>query len=238
MRIKSTRNLNKLKRQLTGLACIDLIATSPDYVVQYLEKDLTDPTKYKLPESVVNNSEFQKWRTISIDLMDVEFQKHRILVCLKLLKGQNPPWVSRGEWLDHEQLYWAVLLQGLISKYDKLFKEVYRKFRKPKPTNSEFNDLLSTLRQYHIMLKGLRDPAAHPGGPVRMFGDDMNLGPYLVFRGDYNIGSMFNGMGKFYFEQIPTIRLYTNVVFQEIERLSLILIKSLPNLVSKALAKS
>jgi hypothetical protein len=73
MKIKSTRNLNKLKRQLTGLACIDLIAISPNYVVQYLEKDLTDPTKYKLPESVANNSEFQKWRTISIDLIDVEF---------------------------------------------------------------------------------------------------------------------------------------------------------------------
>jgi hypothetical protein len=87
------------------------------------------------------------------------------------------------------------------------------------------------------MLKGLRDPAAHPGGPVRIFGDDMNLGPYLVFRGDYNIGSMFNGMSKFYFEQIPTIRLYTNVVFQEIEHLSLILLKSLPDLVSNPLAK-
>ncbi len=237
MRISSTRNLKKLKNRLTGLACKDLIQLSPGYVFQYFETSLTNPMLYELPQSVSNNADFQKWRTISVDLADVEFQKHRILVCLRLLSAEKHPYVSRGEWLDHEQLYWAVLLQGLISKFDKLFKEVHRRFHRPKPTNSDFHKLLSTLEQYHDMLKGLRDPAAHPGGPVRIFGDDVNLGPYLVFRGDYDIGSMINGLSDFYSEQIPTIKLYTNLVFKEVNRLSSILIASLPQLVSKPLAK-
>ena len=237
MRISSTRNLKKLKNKLTGLACKDLMQLSPSYVLQYLVQDLTDPTQYTLPQSVRNDPNFQKWRTISVDLMDVEFQKHRILICLRLLSSTKHPRVSLGEWLDHEQLYWAVLLQGLISKFEKLFIEVYRRFHRPKPTSPDLQKLLSALKQHHIMLKGLRDPAAHPGGPVTIFGDDSNLGPYLVFRGDYDIGSMLAAGGDFYSQQIPTIKIYTNLVFKEIDHLCSILLASLPELVSKALAK-
>jgi len=232
MKIKSTPDFSKLKKHLTGLATVDLIRLSPKYVYGFIEADSRGGLpSCPLPSVVSRNPQFQKWRSICVDLMDVEFHKHRLLVCLNLLNLKNPSSISEGEWLDHQFSYWAVLTQGLISKFEKLCKNTYRKFPTPCSSETDLKKRLRKLHEYHTRLKRLRDPLAHPGGPVNIIGQDEYLGPYIVFRGEYDVSSMMGGMTNFYSSWVSRAYKFTNIVLVEIDQVSKSLVTLLPKII-------
>lgn len=229
--MKSTPNLSKLKKHLTGLAAVDLIRLSPEYVYGFIEAGSRgELPSYPMPSVVSRNPQFQKWRSICVDLMDVEFHKHRLLVCLNLLNLKNPSSISEGEWLDHQFSYWAVLTQGLISKFEKLCKSTYRKFPTPRSSETDLKEMLRKLHEYHTRLKRLRDPLAHPGGPVNIVGQDEHLGPYIVFQGEFDTSSMMDGMTDFYSSWTSRASQFTNIVLVEIDQVSKSLVTLLPKI--------
>lgn len=235
MKTLNTPNFNKLKKHLTGLALVDLIRIAPKYVHDLNEEILKgEIASCYLPVSLSKNKQFQKWRSICVDVIDFEYHKHRLHICLTLLNTEKTPSVSKGEWLDHQMSYWAVLAQGLISKYEKLFINVYRRFPTSHSSVSEMNQILFDLKQYHKNLKIVRDPIAHPGGPLRITGDDENLGPYIIFRGKYNIRSIVNGSGDLYFSQIPATIEVTGMILLGIEKASKLLLNLLPKFTALA----
>lgn len=232
MKIKHTPNFLKLKKHLTGLAAVELIRLSPEYVYDYIEAGSKgEQPSYSLPSSVSMNPQFQKWRSICTDLMDIEYQKHRLMVCLSLMSSKNPSSVSEGEWLDQQFSYWAVLTQGLISKFEKLCKSIYRKF--PSPNSSEVSpkETLQILHEYHTRLKKVRDPIAHPGGAVRIVGQDEHLGPYIVFRGELEITTLMASLTGFYSSWTSKALRFSNMVLVEIDHVSTLLIVRLPNII-------
>lgn len=235
MKTLSTPNFNKLKKHLTGLACVDLIRIAPEYVHDLIEGiQKGEITSCYLPVSVSKNQQFQKWRSICVDLIDFEYHKHRLHVCLTLLTTEKTSSITKGEWLDHQMSYWAILAQGLISKYEKLFKDVCRKFPTSHSSVSEMNQMLFDLKQYHNSLKIVRDPVAHPGGPLRITGDDENLGPYIIFRGKYNIRSIMKESDDLYFKQIPATIEFTGMILLGIEKASKLLLNLLPKVTALA----
>ncbi|MDP2743650.1 MAG: hypothetical protein Q8P00_01110, partial [Dehalococcoidia bacterium] len=138
--------------------------------------------------------------------------------------------ISEGEWLDHQFGYWAVLTQGLISKFEKLCKGIYRKFPAPRSSKTDLKEMLQKLLDYHIGLKRLRDPLAHPGGPVSIVGQDEHLGPYIVFRGEFDISSMMAGQTTFYSSWTSRAYQFTNTVLVEIDQVSKSLVALLPKI--------
>ena len=231
MKIKSTPNFSKLKKQITGLACVDLVRLSPEYVYDFIQAGSKgNLPSFQLPSSVSKNPQFQKWRSICVDLMDVEYQKHRLLVCLQLLNLKNPSSISKGEWLEHQFSHWAILTQGLVSKFEKLSKSTYRKFPTTCSSESDLKYMLQNLHQYHIRLKRVRDPVAHPGGPVEIVGQDENLGPYIVFRGEYDISSLMDSLTNFYSSWTSRATEFTNIVLGEIDHVSKSLVTLLPKI--------
>lgn len=231
MKIKSTPNFSKLKKHLTGLAAVDLMRLSPEYVYGYIEAGSRGALpSVPIPSVVSKNPQFQKWRSICIDLMDFELHKHRLLVCLNLLTLKNPPSISEGEWLDHQFSYWAVLTQGLISKFEKLCTSTYRKFPTPCSSEIDLKERLRKLHEYHTSLKRIRDPLAHPGGPVNIVGQDEYLGPYIVFRGEYDISYIMGGMTNFYSSWVSRAYQFSNIVLEEINQVSKSLVTLLPKI--------
>jgi len=232
MKIRNTPNFLKLKRHLTGLAAVELIRVSPEYVYGYIEASSKGKLpSYSLPASVSMNPQFQKWRSICTDLMDVEYQKHRLTVCLSLMNLKNPSSVSEGEWLDHQFSYWAVLTQGLVSKFKKLCGSLYRKFPVPNSSGVSLKETLQILHEYHTRLKQVRDPVAHPGGPVRIVGQDEHLGPYIVFRGEFEITTLMDSLTGFYSSWTSRALRFSNMVLVEIDQVSKFLIVRLPKII-------
>ena len=65
MKIRNTPNFLKLKKHPTGLAAVELIRLSPEYVYGYIEAGSKGKLpSYSLPASVSMNPQFQKWRSI------------------------------------------------------------------------------------------------------------------------------------------------------------------------------
>jgi hypothetical protein len=232
MKIRSTPNFLRLKKHLTGLAAVDLIRLSPEYVYGYIEAGSRgELPSFSIPTIASMNPQFQKWRSICTDLMDVEYQKHRLMVCLSLMNLKNPSSVSKGEWLDHQFSYWAVLTQGLISKFEKLSKSIYRKFPTPDSSETSLKETLQKLHEYHTRLKRLRDPIAHPGGAVRIVGQDEHLGPYIVFRGEFEISTLMDSLTAFYSSWTSRAFRFSNMVLGEIDQVSKSLEILLPKII-------
>ncbi|MDP2731207.1 MAG: hypothetical protein Q8O55_12110 [Dehalococcoidales bacterium] len=232
MKIRSAPNFSKLKKHLTGLAAVDLMRLSPEYVYEFIEAGSRgELPSVLLPTVVSMNPQFQKWRSICTDLMDVEYHKHRLTVCLSLMNLKNPSSVSEGEWLDYQFSYWAVLTQGLISKFEKLSKSIYRKFPTPDSSETSLKGTLQNLHEYHTRLKKVRDPVAHPGGPVRIVGQDEHLGPYIVFRGEFQMSTLMDSLTGFYSSWTTRAFRFSNMVLEEIDHISKSLVVRLPKII-------
>jgi len=200
---------------------------APDYVDEFIQATKQGKILSKgLPSSIKDNTQFDKWRKISVDLLDVELQNLRIKNSLKLINIPSGLVFNDGEWLDYHFSYWAVLLQGLFSKYEKLYKCVERKLLKPS-LKTEMKSLYSKIDDYHNRLKTLRDPVAHPGGFVEVIGQDEHIGTYIILGAKIDVGDMLNQFAVFQMRWYNFALKFTNVVSSELEQNNEILLNYL-----------
>ncbi len=152
----------------------------------------------------------------------------RVAISLLLLNSEATPPLSQGEWVDYHCGAWAILVQSLLDKVEKLTKNVVRKL--VRPTNPEWKhieeQMLQTVYDFKSRLKPVRDPVAHVRGPVEAIATEHNV-EMFVLTGGYDTKSLFEPMADYQHKWHRILSASSALVFAEIDRLGERLTKEL-----------
>jgi len=144
-------------------------------------------------------SRFNKWRDIYTRLLDVEVAIHQLKTSLSLLKTPAPSYLTVGEWVIYLHDAWAIWVQGLLNRLEKLAIKVVRELVKTSNPNfmSLETDIKVAIRNLKKKVGKVRDPVAHGGGPIEVLQEEGLLEPILLIGGQLNMKDVFEPMASY-----------------------------------------
>ena len=148
-----------------------------------------DITKYSETfASLKNDSEYNKYRYVCLDLVDVEFQIRRVNTILTLLQLPSVPQLTLNEWTHYHYDYWSLAMYGLLERFKQLSKHVTRHLIKPNNSRWQIieGEVLASVKALKSKVAKIRDPIAHCGGAVEAIDEDNILPLYILAGGSIN----------------------------------------------------
>ncbi len=214
---------DKLCNSILTCAANSLERSAPNYVEDF-RKALQQTNDLECAQSALANMktdpQFSKWREICINLVDVGLQMHRVSDSLVLLNCQSIPPLPKGEWVDYHYNAWAILMQGLLCRVEKLTKSVIR--RLIRPTNPEWKlietDMLQKIEHFKLQMKPVRDPVAHAGGPVEAIATGHRI-EVCVLVGGWDIKALFEACANYQHRWHKFLTASSTLILAEIDRL-------------------
>ncbi len=227
------KGFTDLRQNLISRAAVILEELAPAQVKAFRETI----SQRKGPEhglavlsGIHDNSEFNKWRCICIDLLDLELQMHRLENSLLLLKSPTVSFLSNGSWVDYHFNTWAILMQGLLYRTERLIKDVIRVVIRPESCNWKLieKQTLEKIADFQKRVKLIRDPIAHTRGAVDAIAEDGLIESYILLCGRIPASEMFNQMASFQKKWHKLLSSTSSTIINEIGLICERLSKELP----------
>lgn len=164
---------------------------------------------------------FKVWRNICINLIDVELQMHRVKNCLILVNSPAVSPLNQGEWVEYHFDAWAVLMQGLLHRIEKLTKGIVRELIRPTNANWKLveTQTLEKVKDFQKRVKKIRDPIAHTGGAVEALADGHLLESYILIGGHTSTRDLLQPMASYQKKWHKNLSIFSTLVFDEMDRI-------------------
>ena len=215
----------KLHRSIIGSAANTLEKLAPEHIEGFretLQQGKGPEAGLDALSGIQAAPQFNKWRKLFIDLIDVQLQIHRVKNSLVLLSAPAIPPLNQGEWVEYHFDAWAILMQGLLYRVEKLTKDVVREL--VRPTNFKWKivetETLQKVRNFKSRVKVIRDPIAHTGGAVEAITNGHRLESYVLIGGYVDMKDLLEPMAGYQREWHQRLSYFTALVFTEIDALS------------------
>ena len=215
---------DSLRQNIISSAARNLESIAPEYV-SIFKKSL--PTK-GYAQSVMEvkgikiSSSFNRWRDVYTRLLDVELAMHQLNNSLRLLKSPPPSYLTLGEWVIYHHDAWAIILQGLLNRFEKLAIKVAREL--VETSNPNFMgleaDIRVAIRNPKNQVAKVRDPIAHGGGPIEVLQGEGLLEPILLIGGQLNMKDVFEPMASYQQKWHQKSYAISIRILEEIDKLS------------------
>ena len=211
----------KLRQNIISSATATLERLAPDQVKafrQTLEQRKDHEQGFAALCGIQASPEFTSWRSICIDLIDVELQMHRVKNSLALLNSSSVSPLNQGEWVEYHVDAWAMLMQGLLYRVEKLTKGVVRGLVRPANTSwrSVETQTLKKITGFQKRVKVIRDPVAHSGGAVEVIAHEHLLESYLLIGGHVDVADMLEPMAAYGEKWHKHLGYFSTMVLNEI----------------------
>lgn len=182
-----------LKNQILKIALKYLKQTVQDKIPAFKEALKTShnsQTEKTTFEGALIIEPYNKWRELFIDIVDVDLQICRLEDSLTLLDSSPPQEFPLGEWVDYHYSAWLILAQSLLSRVEKLVKDIVRDVIKPKNRAEYEKTMLKTISTFKSKIKPARDPIAHVRGAVDGI-REQNVAESVIVAGGYKVRDLF-----------------------------------------------
>lgn len=146
----------KLRTSIIKSAASALEKLAPVYVGafrQVLDQSKDIEQALNALSGMQTNHQFKKWIKICVDLIDVDLQMHRLRNNLILMNSSAISPLNQGEWVEYHYDAWAILMQGLLYRTEKLTKDIVRELIKP--INTEWKTIEIKMLQRSRILKNM-----------------------------------------------------------------------------------
>lgn len=198
---RQTGGFDSLRHNIISSATKNLENIAPEYVSAFRKSSQTNSWEQSLIEvkGIEIGSGFNKWRDIYTRLLDVEMAIHQLKTSLSLLKAPPPSYLTVGEWVIYHHDAWAIWVQGLLSRFEKLALKVVRELAETSDPNirSVENDIRVAIGNLKKEVGEVRDPVAHGGGPIEALQEERLLEPILLIGGQLNMKDVFKPMASY-----------------------------------------
>jgi len=215
---------DSLRRNIISSATGNLESIAPEYVDAFRKSLRAKGYEQSLNEvkGIKIGSRFNKWRDIYTRLLDVEVAIHQLKTSLSLLKAPAPSHLTVGEWVIYHHDAWAIWVQGLLNRFEKLAIKVVREL--VETSNPNFMSLEADTRVAIRNLKNqvgkVRDPIAHGGGPIEVLQGEGLLEPILLIGGQLNMKDVFEPMASYQQKWHQKSYAISIRILEEIDKLS------------------
>ena len=215
---------DSLRQNIISSAARNLESIAPEYVDAFRKSLQAKGYEQSLNEvkGIKIGSRFNKWRDIYTRLLDVEVAIHQLKTSLSLLKAPAPSYLTVGEWVIYHHDAWAIWVQGLLNRFEKLAIKVVREL--VETSNPNFMSLEADISLANRNLKNqvgkVRDPIAHGGGPIKVLQGEGLLEPILLIGGQLNMKDVFEPMASYQQKWHQKSYAISIRILEEIDKLS------------------
>ena len=215
---------DSLRQNIISSATRNLESIAPEYVSAFKKSLQAKSYEQSLIEvkGIEIGSRFNKWRDIYTRLLDVEVAIHQLKTSLSLLKTPAPSYLTVGEWVIYLHDAWAIWVQGLLNRFEKLAIKVVRELVKTSNPNfmSLETDTRVAIRNLKNQVGKVRDPIAHGGGPIEVLQEEGLLEPILLIGGQLNMKDVFEPMASYQQKWHQKSYAISIRILEEIDKLS------------------
>lgn len=215
---------DSLRQNIISSATINLESIAPEYVDVFRKSLQAKGYEQSLNEvkGIKIGSRFNKWQDIYTRLLDVEVAIHQLKTSLSLMKTPAPSYITMGEWVVYHLDAWAIRLQGLLSRFERLAIKLVRELVKSSNPNfmSLENNIKVDIRNLKNQVGKVRDPIAHGGGPIEALQEEGLLEPILLIGGQLNMKDVFEPMASYQQKWYHKSYAISIRILEEIDKLS------------------